>query len=257
MLADKLNAFARLVSNQREPSAAFVEAFGPAEALEASFRAYVSRSLYSMRKYNVDAAVGRERLPVRRMTPAESASALALLHAAMGRPVEGRAAIAEARKADPTLAASYEAEAALFDRENQADAARAAYARAVELGTTSEYTHYRLASLTWRPAPDRNTLVAIEKLPTRAVQLNNRYADAYAWLGEFRTGLGEDGLGIIRCAITLDPLEPGHHLRAARVLLRQGKPEEARVEAQAALSLARDDDDRREAQRLLETVNKR
>ena len=55
----------------------------------------------------------------------------------------------------------------------------------------------------------------------------------------------------------LEPTEASHRLRAAGVLLRQGKAAEARVEAQAALTLADTDEERREAERLLESATKR
>ena len=83
------------------------------------------------------------------------------------------------------------------------DEAKAAYAKAVELGSTSAFAHYRLASLTWQPSPSRETLAEIEKHLAKAVSLNNRYAAAYAWLGETRAALGTgDPMGLIRRAIS-------------------------------------------------------
>ena len=92
---------------------------------------------------------------------------------------------------------------------------------------------------------------------TKAVGFNMRFADAYAWLGEVRTYLGNpDGIGLIRRAITLDPTEARYRLRAASVLMSQGKAAEARADAQAALSLAETDQERNEAQRLLDAATK-
>jgi TPR repeat protein len=51
-------------------------------------------------------------------------------------------------------------------------------------------------------------------------------------------------------------MEPSHRLRAAIVLLRTGKPGEARADAQAALALADNESERREAERMLEAVAK-
>jgi tetratricopeptide (TPR) repeat protein len=255
--AEGLNTFARLVSAGKEPAAAFVEALGPAEALEAPFRTYIQRSIFSFRRYNLDVDVQRERFPVRAMTAAESGAIRALFHVAMGRPVEARATIDEARAADPRLAASYVAEGLLLDSTQRSEDATAAYARAVELETTSAFAYYRLAALTWKPMPDPAALAATEALLARAVNLNTRYAAAYVWIGEVRTALGADGLPMIRRAISLEPLEAAHRLRAARVLLRQGKPDEARTEAQAALALASSEAERRDAQTLLDVIAKR
>ena len=99
------------------------------------------------------------------------------------------------------------------------------------------------------------SLKEIDGLLSKAIERNIRFAWAYAWLGEIRavsqTG---DGLGLIRRAITLEPREPSHRRRAAGILLRQGKPAEARVDAQAALTLAEDDRDRSDAQDLLDRI---
>jgi hypothetical protein len=255
--AEKLNAYAKLVSGGKDASAAFAETLGPVEALEGRFRIYIQGSIFSYRRINIDVSVERERFPVRKLPPAEAASARASFHAAMNRPLEARAAIAEARKADPNAAGSYAAEGFLFDREQKPDEAKAAYAKAAELGSTSAFAHYRLASLTWQPNPSRETLTEIEKHLTRAINLNSRYAAAYAWLGETKAFLGTgEAIGLIRRAIAIEPREAGHRLRAARVLLRQGKPADAVADAQVALTFAETDAERREAHRLLEAIAK-
>jgi tetratricopeptide (TPR) repeat protein len=127
----------------------------------------------------------------------------------------------------------------------------------VGLGSTSAFAYYRLASLTWQPNPSRETLTEIEKYLTQAVELNSRYAAAYGWLGETKALLGTgEAIGLIKRAISIEPKEARHRLRAARVLLRQRKPDEARVDAQAALALAETDAERREAQELLDAIAK-
>ena len=151
MRADKLNAYAKLVSTGKNATAAFAETLGPIEALDGPFRVYFQRSIFSFRRVNIDVSVDRERFPVRPLPPAESASALAQFHAVMHRPIEARAAIAEARKADPNAAGSYVAEGLLADSASKNTEAKAAYAKAVELASSSPYAYYRLASLTWQP----------------------------------------------------------------------------------------------------------
>jgi TPR repeat protein len=255
--AEKLNAYAKLVSSGKDEAAAFAETLGPVEPLQAAFRLYYTRSIFSFRRINIDVNVERERFPVRPLPPAESASLRAVFHAAMSRPVESRAAIAEARAADPGAAGSYFAEGLLADQENKREEAKAAYAKAAAAGSTNAYAYFRLASLTWQPNASREILAEIEKSLTRAVELNSRDAAAYAWLGETRAFLGSgEAIGLIRRAITLEPTEASHRLRAGTVLLRQGKADEARVEAQAALALADTDEERREAGRLVESAAK-
>jgi tetratricopeptide (TPR) repeat protein len=255
--ASQLNAYAKAVSTGTDHATAFAETLGPVEALEGPFRTYIQRNIFSFRRINLDVSVERERFPVRQVPVAESASARASFHAAMRRPVESRAAIAEARKADPKAADSYVAEGLLFDLEGKASDAKAAFASAADLGSTNAYGYYRLASLVWQPRPSRETLGEVERHLTKAVELNSRYARAYAWLGEIKEYLKTgDSMGLIQRAIALEPMEPSHRLRAAAVLLRQGKRPQARVQAQAALTLATSDDDRREAQELLDEISK-
>jgi hypothetical protein len=255
--AGQLNAFVKLVTGGTDPAAAFAEAFGPVESLNDALHLYIQRNVFAYQRINVDVKVERERFPLRQLPPVESASARALLYAAMDRAVESRAAIAEARKADSNAAASYVAEGLIFDDERKEPEAKAAFAKAVELGTTSAYAYYRLASLTWEPKPSEDLLKEIDALLSKAIERNVRYAAAYAWLGEIRAfGGSSNGMALIRRAISLEPREARHRLRAAGVLLYQGKPADARVDAQAALELAEDDEDRRDAQELLERIRK-
>jgi tetratricopeptide (TPR) repeat protein len=255
--ADKLNQFARLVSAGKDPAASFAETLGSSESLENPFRGYIDRSVYTFRRINIDVSVERERFPVRVMSAAESAAVRAHFHAAMRRPVEARAAIADARKVDPNLPGSYSAEALVLDGERKSDEARAAYAKAAELGSANPYVYYRLAGLAWQPMPNRETLTLVEKHLSQAIQLNNRYAAAYAWLGEIRSALEMgDGLALIRRAISLEPVEGHHHLRAASVLVNRREFDQAIAEAAAAVRLADTDEDRRDAQQLLDSIVK-
>jgi TPR repeat protein len=250
-----LNEFAKLVSGGKDPAAAFRETLGAVDALENPFRVYFDRNVFTLSRVDIDVAVKRERFPVRALPPAESASARAAFYVTMRRPVEARAAIAEALKADPSAPGSYAAEGLLLDHENKDDAARIAFAKAAEYGSTNAYVHYHLASLMWRPGADRDTLAAIDKHLSRAIEINDRYARAYSWLGEIRSSLGVgDPMALILRAITLEPREVEHRLRAAFVLGRQQKLEQARVQAQAALMLAEEDDQRLEAQQLLDRI---
>jgi hypothetical protein len=255
--APQLNAFVKMVSAGKDPAAAFAETIGRVDDLNLALQTYMQRNVFSYQRIAIDVGVDREKFPVRQLESVEAAAERALFHAAMRRPVESRAAIAEARKGDAKNAASYAAEAMLLDQEDKDTEAKTAYSKAVELGTTSAYAHYRLASMTWQPRPSEAVLKEIDGLLSKAIDRNTRYAAAYAWLGEIRAYAESDsGMGLIRRAISLEPLEPSHRLRAAGVLLHQRKSAEARADAQAALALAEDDDDRKRAQDLLDRIAK-
>jgi tetratricopeptide (TPR) repeat protein len=252
----KLDRFAQLVAQGTDPDVAFREVLGPPEELEAPFGAYISRSLYSFRQINVDVATKREGFSVRPLSPSDAASRRALFHAALRRPVEARAAIDEARKTGPAPDA-FVAEGLLLDAAGQEDEAKAAYARAVDAGCTSPYAYYRLASLLFRAELDHDSLVRVEKILSQAVALNNRYAPAYALLGEARSQLGTgEPLGMALRAISLEPAEPHYRLTAASILWRDRKYDEALKHAEAALSLSDTDAERQRATRMIESLTK-
>jgi tetratricopeptide (TPR) repeat protein len=253
----KLDQFFRLVAGGADPDVTFRETLGRVDALEADFLNYVNGSIFSYMRFEVDAGVKRERFAERALPPAESSSLLALFHTAMRRPVEARAAIAAARKANPTAAEGHVADAILLDQEGKRDEARDAFARAVDGGSTSAYAHYRLAGLRWTPRPDRDTVVDAEKLLTRSVALNDRYAPGYAFLAEVRSilGTGEIMEPLAR-AVQLEPSDPDHRLTVARILWRQKQHGEALKAVQVALALATTDEERRRARELQEQIER-
>ncbi|MEP6915743.1 MAG: hypothetical protein ABJC89_08850 [Acidobacteriota bacterium] len=250
----KLDQFARAVSTGADADTAFRESLGSPDDLQFPLSLYVGRPIFSFAQVKVDVSVKREGFPVRTLPPAESASVRAMFHATMNRPVETGVAIAEARKAGPAPD-SFVAEALLLDRDNKKAEAIAAYTRAVEAGSKNSYAHYRLAMLLWPSDADHEGLLRNEKLLAAAVALNIRSANAYAALGEVRSRLGTgDPLGLVRRAIGLEPSEPSYRLAAARVLWREQNFDAALQDAQAALTIATDEQDRRAAQDLIASL---
>ena len=231
--AAKLAAYASLVAPARTPRRPLPRRSDRSSRSRPGFRLYYQRSIFSYRRVNIDVSVERERFPVRQLPPASRRRSGAMFHAVMGRPVEARAAIAEARKADPSTPASYVAEGLLADRDNKPEEAKAAYTKAAELGDERVL-----------PLPSRVADVAAQRLTrgrtprsskhlTKAVGFNTRYAARLRLAGR---GAGRISATPTRSASSagrssIEPTEASHRLRAADVLLRQGKPAEARVEA--------------------------
>jgi tetratricopeptide (TPR) repeat protein len=253
----KLDQYVKAVFAGADPQVAFREVIGSPDELETPFRIYLSRALFSARQINVDVSVKREGFTVTSLAPAESASRRALFHTAMRRPVEARAAIAEARKAGDAPD-SFTAEALLLEREGKTEEAKAAYERAAAAGTTIEYAYYRLGSMLWQPDSSPETLQRVEDLFAEAIKRNTRDAWAYASIGEVRSVRGSPGdpMGMVRRALSLEPGEAHHHLRAASVLWRQKKYDEALVQAQAARELATDDQVRQHAADMIEGISR-
>jgi tetratricopeptide (TPR) repeat protein len=248
-----------LLKSRKEPAVAMAEALGRIEEYEEPFVSYINRSILSFARLNVDATVKREGFSIRPVPPADAAAARASFHAAMRRPNEARALLAEARKAQPEAAAAYVTDGLLLDAETRYDEARIAYAKAAELGSQNAYAFYRWASLSWGQNLVQETLAAIEKSLMRAVELNPRYANAIAFLAQTRLAMGKpapDTVPLARQAIELEPGEPYHHLVASRIYLRLRSFAAARGEARAALALPATDDERREAEELLQLIDR-
>jgi tetratricopeptide (TPR) repeat protein len=256
--APRLNRLADLLREGQNQDAAWRDAFGDMKAVEDGFTSYLDRARYVPRSLAPDAAVASEAFPLRRLSAAESAAARAAFLAATNRPDEARSLIDEARKADPALAAADEAEGLLLDREGKGEEAAAAFSRAVDRGSVSYYACYRSAQALWRADADHETLTRMEGRLDRAVKLNFNSAASYALLADVKSQLdgGETALGLARRAVSLEPRNPDHRLVVARVLDRLGRRDEARKEAEAALTLTQDPARRRQAEELLGLLRK-
>ena len=169
----------------------------------------------------------------------------------MRRPVEARALLAEARAGNASLPGVYEVEAVLLDQEGKDDAARAAFARAIALGSESYYTHYRHASLAW-PSGDGGDFAPIVRDLEAAARLSPDYAPAHAWLAHAQVGTGAVPAAIesARKAVALAPGQSGNHRALARALAHAGQHAEAMQSVQRAITLARDDRERADAEEL-------
>ncbi|MFL6279721.1 MAG: tetratricopeptide repeat protein [Vicinamibacterales bacterium] len=240
-----VNKFAALLTSGADPSSAFVETFGRVEDLEADFARYLDRSLYSYKQFIIDRQIKREQFTQRPIPPAESAAGRATFHAAMGRAVEARALIDEARKADPKSGNSYVAEALLLQREQKKAEADAAFVKAASLGCTNAHAYYRAAMSMWGTGrPDAAVLQQMETYLSRATELNPIFAQSYGALAEVRAALkkpSDDIIALLTKAIALDPFDPWIRMMAARSLWRLDKLEEARKVARVAVTLAAND----------------
>ena len=252
----KLDRFMQMIANGAAADAAFREALGPPEDLDGPFAVYINRSLFSYKQFNLDAAVKKQGFTIRALTPAEAAARRAQFHAAMRRPVEARAAIAEARKAGD-VPDTFVVDGILLDAESKRDEAQQAFSRAVDAKTTNPYAYYRLASLLWSGPVEREALTRIEQLLSQAISLNTRFAEAYAMVGDARSALGTgDPMAMILRAISLQPAEPHFHLTAATVLMRDKKFDEALKHAEMAAALSDTDEERRRASDTIDRIGR-
>ena len=256
--AAKVNRFAAGLNTAEDPDAAFVEAFGQPEEYETGFVNYINRNIFTYRKARADADVKKERFAVSPIPPADAAAGRALLHVAMRRVPEANALIAEARRLDPNSSGAHVAEGVQFDIQNRRDEAKAAFTKAVELGSSNPHALYRAAVLNW-PNPDEATLKQMEKHLLRAIELSPNFAPAHSSLADVKVALNQPWssvLPLLNRSIALDPSSPWHRISAARALSRFGNREEALKVARSAVPLADDEYEKREVDRLLAMLAK-
>jgi tetratricopeptide (TPR) repeat protein len=253
---DRFNRFSVAVGKGADPRSALGEAFGGLPAVNDGYRRYVDRIIYTYKKVDLAVSVDQNSFGVKTLTAVEADVAMARYYAASDRPVDARAKLAAAGAAGPN-GAIHEIEGLLLERERKRTEARAAYAKAVDLGGTSYYGEYRFASLSWPEAPDNtDPFPAMAKSLRRAIELRPAFAPAHAQLANVLLQMRQpaESLPAAREAVRLDPYESYHQLTLARALASNGKKGEAMAPARHAASLARSDFDKRQAAQMLERL---
>ena len=253
---ERFNRFSVAVGSGADPRSALAEAFGGLPAVDDGYRRYVGRMIYTYKKLDLAVSVDQKTFAARTLTPPQADLALARYYAASNRAVEARARLVAAGAAGPD-GAIHEIEGLLLEREGKMPEARAAYARAVEVGGASYYGEFRFASLSWPDAPDNSEpFPAMAKSLRRAIELRPTFAPAYALLANVLLQLRQpaESLEAARQAVTLDAYESYHQLTLARALAASGKRGEALAPAHHAQSLARSDVDKRQAAQMLERL---
>src|SRR5262249_42445386 len=148
--------------------------------------------------------------------------------------------------------------------ESKPDAARAAFAGAIERKSVNFFPYYWWAANPAQPATDPASRQRAEEALQRAVTLNAAYASAYAALARVQLNLKHTDQALDRAKRSV-ALEPG--LTYARLVLAQAlwathdRPGAAREagealavarEAREALAVAREDGERRSAQQAID-----
>jgi TPR repeat protein len=254
----QLTRFQDLWQEGRSHEEAWAEAFGDVRTIEDALPNYARSPILSFAQFPVEAKLDKERLEGRRLAPVEVSGLQAAVHVAMGRFEEARAAVGEARAEGPESPLSYDAEGLLADREDDDAAAAAAYARAVELGTASAFSHYRAAQLTWKAEADAAALAERRSLLERSIELNPAYADAYSFLAETLLDQDESEIALARAerAVALEPGDSYHRLALGKALHALDRDAEARASAELGLRLAGSERQAASARRFLDYLDK-
>lgn len=252
----RVNRYNDLLLQGVAPDVAQKEAFGPdMTPYFLGMREYLSKSIFQYSRIPTALDLKAEGFSSRPLSPAESTVERAYLLAAMGRPVESRAVLAEGSKAEPAHPGPYEVEGLLLDREQKPAEALAAFGKAVELGSKRAQVFYRVAQLT-RPATgaDEPTNEKIAALLERALLLDPQSARAMSYLADIRSDLGQADVAVdlAQKAVKIEPESMYHRLALARALWSARRADEAVAAARSAMSAAESDQERGYAQRFLD-----
>jgi len=227
---------------------------GNVDTLTRGLASYVSGQLFSYSRAQLDLKLQPEGFTTRALSLAETAAVRAAYHAATRRPIEARAGIEAARKADAAAPGSYEVEGVLLEADRKGDEARAAYASAIENGSSNFFAHYRWATLSANANTDAAMRPRLVQALERSIALNDAFAPAYSALASVKLDLDQrdEALRLAKHAVALAPGDVQHRLTLARVLWRMAQRPQALGQAREALSLAHDNDERRIVQEMID-----
>jgi tetratricopeptide (TPR) repeat protein len=254
----RANQLARLLQNGTASAAAIEQVFGSVQAFEDGLKLFFRQGAFNYRETAVDASIDTKNFAVRPLSEADAAALRAGLHVALGRPVEARRELDTARAGSSKLAVGAEAEALLLDREGKADEARQAYAAAADLGSDAYYVQYRAATLAWRPNADAAAVDSIRRWLAKSIELNPRFAGAHSLLSNvlMQANQLEPALDAADKALGLDPRRAYYRMMRATILARLRRFDEALTEARVALAMSETDDDKRQAQSLVTSLER-
>ena len=258
--AARINLFLALLGQGVPEDDALVRAFGDLARLEKDLDDYVRQYAFRYATKKGDYAPREDTVAVRELSAGESLGMRGVFMAERGRPREAADLLEQARGLDASLAVVHEGLGLLAWREDRPAEARSAFARAIELGSTSAQVHYLYGTLLLQDAAAPGAVQAAAAAFQGAVDLNHDSAPAYSMLAQCLARGGEPPertLPLARRAVSLEPGDAGYRLAVARILLEAGRLEEAQQEIGRALGLARDERERGDARELLEHLRAR
>jgi hypothetical protein len=251
----KLDTVIRAMAEGTAALDAVRQAYGDLEPIELAYMRHVQKPILPYSRFKTETKVAQSSFSSRTLSDADSANARAALLAAMSRPAEARALLAEGRKAGEA-AAGYDVEALLAARDDNNAAMKAALLKAEQLGTTNFYSLYRLALLEAPQNDDAAASAVAEARLRKVVELNALHVGAHATLANvLASGPAEkraQAVPIAQQAVKLSPRDSFARSALARSLWNAGQRDAATGQARLAVTLAQSDRERQQAQQMLD-----
>lgn len=254
-----LNTFVNAWRATGDSTKAAQQAFGDLKQFDKQIGDYVRQTRFRYLRLKTPANLSEKEVQARVLSTAESLALRGdfLMHT--DRPVEARALLNEALRANGELAQVHESMGFLLYRQNQREEAAREFERAVALDSKSTRAHYYHAFLMLQNSMRPETFEDAQKSLERVIQLNPNFAPAYAALSSLyaiHDERLEDALAAARKAAELEPGEPGYYRNAGLILLRMGRIAEAHKVAEGVLAAARTPQERVAAEIFLDQVER-
>ncbi len=255
-LRQAVNAYLDLVHQGADAGPAALKAFGNLAQLEKSVKRYLrSRTL---KAYRMDAPVkvDEKAFAIRELTPAESLALRGSFLVHSSRSIDALPLLEEALGLDPTSAIAHESMAYLRFLEDDWEEAARWFEKAVELDSESFLSHYYTAVLAEQIEEPESTGRA-EKALRQSIQLNPRFAPAYAALARHLVRRQEnldEALQLALKARELEPANPANWLAVGSALLEMDRLDEANAVGERSLSASKTVEERTAAVAFLQNV---
>lgn len=236
---------------------AFEAAVTDLRAVRRALEAYIRRDAFYAMRMDAPPGIDESRFETRALTAAETLVARAGVLRQGGHLHLARPLVEQAVADSPENPLAHEA-LGLFEWSFSRYAeAGAAFAEAARLGSTS-YIPYYLGALATDTGSDRVTADRQARGLRRAIELNPRFAPAYASLARLVIQYPEgetEALELARTATELEPNVPAHWVALAEVQLTANRPAEARRSAERGRAAAREDEERTLVATFLEALD--
>jgi tetratricopeptide (TPR) repeat protein len=237
------------------------KAFGDLKDFSRAMEAYARQQSFYVGRVSTAIHGDPKSYSSRVLPPAEAAADLALFYAHTQRPKEATAEVDEALRTDPNLPLAHEAQGLLAYSQLQYLTAETAFARAIELNTSSYFPYYFEAETQLRyglPSDEQapKLIASLEK----TIQMNPQFAPAYAALSTVYSVHPETREKAFAAGRKAIELEPGNLAFAASytyVLLNAGKTADAKTLAGRIQAAAKTPEDRANVQQLMQAIASR
>ena len=251
-----LDVYLTLIDKGTDTTVAAFQAFGGLAQLEKSLKPYLRSRGLKVYKMDTPVDVDEKAFTVREITPAESLALRGNFLAHGTRPLNAVPLLEEALRLDPTSTIAHESMGYLRFRLDEPEEAARWFEKAVDLNSESFLSHYYMAMLA-KGFDELEANGRAEKALRKSIELNPRFAPAYAALANDylqRQENQDEALQLALKARELEPANPSNWLTVGSALLALERLGEANAVGERALSASKNAEARTAAVSFLQNV---